>query len=50
MTNLEHFAEMTPQDAWDEIMWLLHIYGARYNHTELAVIEWFGKEYTGEDE
>lgn len=46
MTNQEWLGTLPPDEWWDAVMnWLIKDYGAQYNHTRLAVIDWLKMEH-----
>lgn len=49
MNNQQKMCNLTPEEFWDKMMWLIKKYGARFNHSQLAVIEWL-KSDTGFDD
>ena len=44
MTNQEAMARLPPEEFYNKMYWLLHRYGAQFNSTELAVIDWLKRE------
>lgn len=50
MTNQQRMCELTAEDFYAKMMWLLHSYGMRYTHTQLAVIDWLKSDEHFEDD
>lgn len=46
MTNQEWLGTLSPETWW-EVVWeyVIHNYGARHIHTQLAVIDWLKQEH-----
>lgn len=44
MTNQEAMIQLTLEEFYEKMDWLLHKYGTEYNSTRLAVIEWLKRE------
>lgn len=44
MTNQAAMARLPPEEFYSKMYWLLHRYGAQFNSTELAVIDWLKRE------
>lgn len=44
VTNQEAMSKLPPEDFYDKMHWLLHIYGMQFNSTRLAVIDWLKQE------
>jgi len=45
MTNQEHLSNLSPEDFYTKLEWLLHDYGRNYTDTRAAVIDWLKQEY-----
>ena len=44
ITNQEAMSELTPEEFYRRMYWLMFQYGCQFNNTELAVIEWLKEE------
>lgn len=43
-TNQQMLANISAEEFYDKIMWLLHDYGKRYSNSRLAITEWLDSE------
>lgn len=48
MTNKEWMSTLTAEQFYDEMMWLVRVFGFRFNNTRLGIIDWLDEPHEAE--